>query len=66
MLARTVDTEHRPQSKFQVTVNSRVSGLVGHVVRAENAEAAALRALRSYPAGSCIVLVRPIGSEAAR
>lgn len=54
------------RKKFQVSINSPVSGLVGHVVQATSAEAAGLRVLRVYPGGSTIAEIRLLDIEAAQ
>jgi len=46
--------------KFQVTVSSDRSGTISHVVRAVDEDAAALRVLRSYPAGTSLEAVTPL------
>ncbi|MTH76331.1 hypothetical protein [Paracoccus aestuariivivens] len=46
--------------KFQVTVTSPRSGIVSHVLRAVDAEAAALRVLSSYPAEAVLSKVEQI------
>lgn len=49
--------------KFKVTGTSPVSGLFSHFIRAVDAEAAALRALRAHPKGSTIEDIHLVGAE---
>lgn len=60
----TEDGSRPSRLKFKVLVNSAREGLVGHVVRAPDIDAAALRALRAYPGGGAtLALVEMIGGE---
>jgi len=60
-------TKSRPARlpKFQITVFSRRSGTISHVVRAVDEEAAALRVLSSYPAGTILESVTPVVGSGA-
>lgn len=65
--ARVGDQEGRKVGprlrKFQVTLDSPTSGLVSHVIRAVDAEAAGLRGLKCYPEGTILAGIRMIAAE---